>query len=116
MTYSRNLALGCIALVVILLAGGLDRPAAQNKPEGEMRWALYVTLSPVWFDPGEVVGQITPFWVLYALHDALVKPMPGNLMTPCLATGWTASPDGKVYEFALRKGLSLIHISEPTRQ
>ena len=52
MTLQRNLALGCIALVVILLAGGLDRAAAQNKPEGEMRWALYVTLSPVWFDPG----------------------------------------------------------------
>src|SRR5215470_17982452 len=68
----RRLTLGCAALVMALLAGGLvDRPAAENKPEGEMRWALYVTLSPVWFDPGEVVGQITPFWVLYALHDAL---------------------------------------------
>jgi hypothetical protein len=38
-----------------------------------MRWALYVTLSPVWFDPGEFQG-LTPFWVLYAIHDALVKP------------------------------------------
>ena len=38
-----------------------------------MRWALYVTLPPVWFDPGEVSGQLTPFWVLYAFHDALVK-------------------------------------------
>ena len=27
-----------------------------------MRWALYVTLSPVWFDPGEFQG-LTPFWV-----------------------------------------------------
>jgi hypothetical protein len=34
-----------------------------------MRWALYVTLPPVWFDPGEVWGQLTPFWVLHALHD-----------------------------------------------
>ncbi len=76
---TRRLAIGCLALVFVCLAGGLfDRPAAQTKPEGEMRWALYVTLSPVWFDPGEVVGQITPFWVLSALHDALVKPMPGN--------------------------------------
>ena len=30
--------------------------ALPYKPEGEMRWALYVTLSPSWFDPGEVVG------------------------------------------------------------
>src|SRR4030095_11145205 len=64
MNDKRRLALGSLALVIALLAGGfLDRSAAQNKPEGEMRWALYVTLSPVWFDPGEVVGQITPFWV-----------------------------------------------------
>src|SRR2546422_2797105 len=40
-----------------------------------------------------VLGQITPFWVLYAMHDALVKPMPGNLMTPGLAESWTVSPD-----------------------
>jgi len=41
-----------------------------------------VTLSPAWFDPGEVVGVLTPFWVLYALHDALVKPMSGNHLAP----------------------------------
>ena len=27
----------------------------------------------------ETPGIITPFMVLYALHDAMVKPMPGNL-------------------------------------
>ena len=113
MTLKRNLALGWLALVVILLAGGpVDRAAAQNKPEGEMRWALYVTLSPVWFDPGEVVGQITPFWVLYALHDALVKPMPGNQMTPSLAESWTVSPDQRAYEFKLREGLKF-HNGDP---
>ena len=108
-----RLAIGCLALVFVCLAGGLfDRPAAQTKPEGEMRWALYVTLSPVWFDPGEVVGQITPFWVLYALHDALVKPMPGNQMTPSLAESWTVSPDQRVYEFKLREGLKF-HNGDP---
>jgi peptide/nickel transport system substrate-binding protein len=70
-----------------------------------MRWALYVTVPPAWFDPGEVVGVITPFWVLYALHDALVKPMPGNHLTPSLAESWTVSPDQTVYEFKLREGL-----------
>ena len=86
MNTKRSLAVGCVFLLCGLLAGGLlDEAAAQAKPEGEMRWALYVTLSPVWFDPGEVSGQLTPFWVLYALHDALVKPMPGNLMSPSLA-------------------------------
>ena len=79
--------------------------ASQTKPEGEMRWAIYVTLAPQWFDPAEVLGQITPFWVLYAMHDALVKPMPGNLMTPSLAESWTVSPDQRAYEFKLREGL-----------
>src|SRR5437879_2895739 len=86
--------------------------AAQTKPEGEMRWAIYVTLAPQWFDPAEVMGQITPFWVLYAMHDALVKPMPGNLMTPSLAESWTVSPDQRTYEFKLREGLKF-HNGDP---
>src|SRR6185295_13285329 len=70
------------------------------------------TLAPQWLDPAEVQGQITPFWVLYAVHDALVKPMPGNLMTPSLAESWTVSPDGRVYEFKLREGLKF-HNGDP---
>src|SRR6266508_2083719 len=86
--------------------------ASQTKPEGEMRWAIYVTLAPQWFDPAEVLGQITPFWVLYAMHDALVKPMPGNLMTPSLAESWTVSADQRAYEFKLREGLKF-HNGDP---
>ncbi|OLC14850.1 MAG: hypothetical protein AUH29_09330 [Candidatus Rokubacteria bacterium 13_1_40CM_69_27] len=71
-----------------------------------------MTLSPLWFDPGEVVGQITPFWVLLALHDALVKPMPGNPMAPSLAESWTMSADQRVYEFKLREGLKF-HNGDP---
>jgi peptide/nickel transport system substrate-binding protein len=108
----RRLAPGCVLLCALLVGGLVRGAAAQPKPEGEMRWALYVTLSPVWFDPGEVVGQITPFWVLYAIHDALVKPMPGNLMAPSLAESWTLSADQRVYEFKLREGLKF-HNGDP---
>jgi peptide/nickel transport system substrate-binding protein len=102
-----------IGALSVLLSGGLvGDAAAQTTPEGEMRWALYVTLSPLWFDPGEVVGQLTPFWILYALHDALVKPMPGNLMSPSLAESWTVSRDQRVYEFKLREGLRF-HNGDP---
>jgi peptide/nickel transport system substrate-binding protein len=101
-----------LLLCAVLATAPLDDVAAQPRPEGEMRWALYVTLSPVWFDPGEVVGQITPFWVLYALHDALVKPMPGNRMAPSLAESWTVSADQRVYEFKLREGLRF-HNGDP---
>ncbi|MBM3220183.1 MAG: hypothetical protein FJZ38_16170 [Candidatus Rokubacteria bacterium] len=48
---------------------------------------------------------MTPFMVLYALHDALVKPMPGKPMAPRLAEGWTVSPDGLTYDFVLRQGV-----------
>jgi len=110
----RMRAVWCgLLLATMLLGGGPgEEAAAQAKPEGELRWALYVTLSPVWFDPGEVVGQLTPFWILYALHDAMVKAMPGNLMTPSLAESWTVSADQKVYEFKLREGLKF-HNGDP---
>ena len=51
-------ALAMIALsCALLVSGRLDEAASQPKPEGEMRWALYVTLFPLWLDPGEVVGN-----------------------------------------------------------
>ena len=102
-----------LTLVVLLLtASGLGPAGAQTKPEGEMRWALYVTLAPAWFDPAEVVGVLTPFWVLNAMHDAVVKPMPGNHQTPSLAESWKMSPDGLVYEFKLREGVKF-HNGDP---
>ena len=60
---------------------------------------------PTWFDPAETQGIITPFLVLYAIHDAMDKAMPGNATAPSLAESWQVSPDGRVYEFTLRKGV-----------
>ena len=109
----RTLVRACALSLTLVATGALFEPAAsQPKPEGEMRWALYVTLAPLWFDPGEVAGQITPFWVLYAIHVALVIPMPGNLMTASLAEAWTMSADQRVYEFKLREGLKF-HNGDP---
>src|SRR5690349_1016553 len=106
-----------LVIAVLLAAVAVSDASAQSraaaKPEGEMRWAVYVTLAPSWFDPGEVTGGfLTPFWVLYALHDALVKPMPGNLMTPSLAESWTVSKDALTYDFKLREGLKF-HNGDP---
>src|SRR5882672_11944758 len=85
---------------------GPGAAVAQTKPEGEMRFALYVTVAPAWLDPAEAVpDNITPFWIMYALHDALVKPMPGSSIASSLAESWTESPDKREYEFTLRKWL-----------
>ena len=112
MTTRRSTALVlALALTACSLAAS-SRAEAQARPDGEMRWALYLTLSPQWFDPAEVIGVITPFWVMYALHDALVKPMPGNMLAPSLAESWTVSPDQRVYEFKLREGLRF-HNGDP---
>jgi len=66
---------------------------AQPKPTGELVYALYATVAPGWFDPAETLGQITTFGILYALHDALMRPRPGAPMGPALAESWRESPD-----------------------
>src|SRR5262249_42957691 len=71
-----------------------------------------VSLAPVWFDPADISGIITPFMVLYALHDAMVKPMPGQLIAPSLAETWSASEDGLTCDFTLRQG-ALFHNGDP---
>jgi peptide/nickel transport system substrate-binding protein len=77
-----------------------------------MTWAVHVTIAPTWFDPAETPGIVTPFMLMYALHDAMFKPMPDNSMAPSLATGWQQSPDGLTYDFALRQGVEF-HNGDP---
>ena len=92
--------------VALALAFTLAIPAgALAAPEGQMSWALHFSLAPTLFEPAETPGVVSPFMVMYALHDALVKPLPGKNLAPALAESWSASPDGLVYEFVLRKGV-----------
>ena len=94
------------ALFGLLLAlSSMGEAARAAEPEGQLTWGVHISLAPTWFDPAETPGIITPFMVLYALHDALVKPMPGNALAPSLAESWTASEDGLKYTFVLRKGV-----------
>src|SRR4029450_1039205 len=67
----------------------LRTAAAQPRASrGEMTWALQLNIVPTWCDPAETPGLMTPYIFLYALHDALVKPMPDHPMAPSLATAW----------------------------
>src|SRR5262249_61607279 len=84
-------------------------PAA---PEGDFTLAVPVALARAWFAPAETPGVITPFLTLYALHDALVKPMPGQAFAPSLAESWTVSKDGLTHDFTLRKGVKF-HNGDP---
>src|SRR5262249_45512937 len=115
MRIARRLAT-MITVVLILIGGARSTAAAADArsgtPTGQVTWADHIPLAPTWFDPAETAGTITSYMVLYALHDAMVKPMPGNPMTPSLAESWSLSPDGLVYEFVLRRG-ARFHNGEP---
>jgi peptide/nickel transport system substrate-binding protein len=100
-----------LALVSLLLVAGVA-PVVAAPPDGTLAIGVHVTLVSRWLDPGETEALITPFMVLYALHDALVKPMPGGISTPSLAESWTMAKDGVTYDFVLRKG-ARFHNGEP---
>ena len=102
-------AAGALVLAVALLGPAAVSAAA---PSGQMTLVHGITIAPRWFDPAESEGLVTPFIFYYAMHDALVKPMPGQPMAPCLAESWRASPDGLTYEFTLRKG-ARFHNGDP---
>ena len=88
-------------VVVLLGAAGLllgmaQGAAGQTAPR-EFVVAWHVTLAPTWFDPSTAPPQITPFGLLYAIHDALLRPLPGQKMGSRLAEAWSESPDGLTY-------------------
>ena len=105
-----------LLLALVVVAAVAARADAQGRrseaPAGQMTWAVHFSLAPTFFDPAETPGIITPFLVLYALHDGLVKPMPGKPQAGSLAESWSVSADGLVYEFVLRHGVKF-HNGDP---
>src|SRR5438445_12730762 len=93
-----------LATRVLLAVLAVAAPAIAA-PEGQMTWGVHISLAPTWFDPAETLGIITPFMVMYAIHDALAKAMPGNPVAPTLAESWPVAPDGPVYGFPLPAGV-----------
>src|SRR5712672_3583202 len=100
-----------IALAGLALTAGIPGRLAAA-PQSQLTWGVHISLAPTWFDPAETPGIISPFMVMYALHDALVKPMPGQPMGASLAESWSASEDALVYDFTLRDGAKF-HNGEP---
>ena len=108
----KLLVIRSVFAAVILWAVASWSIAAAEPPAGTMTWGVHVTLAARWLDPSDTEAFITPFLVLYALHDALVKPMPGQALAPSLAQSWSASEDGLTYEFVLRESAKF-HNGDP---
>jgi peptide/nickel transport system substrate-binding protein len=99
------------ALAAAAAIGSGARAAQAAGATGQLVYGVHISLAPTWFDPAETQGIITPYMLLYALHDGLVKPMPGEPHATCLAQSWSAAEDGLSYEFMLRKE-ALFHNGE----
>ena len=108
MTRRDLLAAGALGLA----AGSVPGMALAAGAQDQLTWAIHVSLAPTWFDPADTLGIITPFMVLYALHDAMVKPMPENAHAPCLAESWSTSKDNLTHDFVIRDGVHF-HNNEP---
>jgi peptide/nickel transport system substrate-binding protein len=106
----RRAVILVIAVGAAVWSGPSVVPAAG--PEGTITWGLHVTLAARWLDPLETEALLTPYMVLYAIHDALVKPMPSGILAPSLAESWSISKDGRSWDFALRKGIRF-HNGDP---
>ena len=107
-----KLTTSTILALVLMLGSSNGELAAQAQPDGQLNIAFDTSIAPTFLDPAETPGIGTPFVFLYALHDALIKPLPGNDMAPCVAESSKESPDGLVYEFKLRDGLRF-HNGDP---
>jgi peptide/nickel transport system substrate-binding protein len=99
-------------LALTALGGTAGGTGAFAGSQGQLTYGVHVSLAPAWFDPGEAAGIITPYMLLYGLHDALVKAMPDNKQAPSLAESYLASEDGLTHEFVLHKGATF-HNGDP---
>ena len=106
----RSVRIVLVSLALIALSSATGH--AQGQPDGQLTIAFDASIAPAFLDPADTAGLGTPFVFLYALHDALIKPLPGHDMAPCLAESWRESSDGLTYEFKLREGLRF-HNGDP---
>src|SRR5437764_11269420 len=86
-------------IVFAVLSASMPAAAA---PEGTLTIGMHFTPVTRWLDPAEGESTITPYFLLYALHEALLKPMPGVGSGPSLAESWSMANDMLAADFTLR--------------
>src|SRR5439155_10743550 len=101
---SRYFSIALLCVVTMLTSPALAAP------EGTLTFGLHYSLPSL--DPADTESIITPYLTLYAIHDALLKPMPGAASAPSLAESWTMARDGLSAEFTLRPNVRF-HDGDP---
>ncbi len=96
-----------LVILLAILWGYLLNPGgfAEAAPQGVLKQAIHWGISADWLDPASTGYTGAAQLAMYLFHDALLKPMPGGTYTPCLAESYAISPDARVYEFKLRRGV-----------
>ncbi|HEX2173952.1 MAG TPA: ABC transporter substrate-binding protein [Dehalococcoidia bacterium] len=80
--------------------------------QGTVTYMFEASITPAWVDPQENPSIITPYFIQFALHDAVVKPLPGMAFAPSLAESYEIASDYRSATFTLRPNLKF-HNGDP---
>ena len=84
---------------------------ARSQSDSRIVWASHISRAHLVY-LAETPGIVTPFMLLYALHDAVLKAMPGKPAELCIAESHSEAADGLSHQFELRAG-AMFHNGEP---
>ena len=113
----RAIVFGSVILLILAVPHFTPFGVWAQTPKGVMKGAWNFNISADWLDPSITApSSSTNFFPLYIFHDALVKPMPDAVYSPCVAESWTISPDYRTYSFKLRKGVKFHNGDEVTSE
>ena len=95
-----------LAVVAFIVAAGLGPIGpARAEPQGQITYAMHVTIAAAWFDPAENTGIATPFMVQEALHDSQrLRCGFGNVVSRHRSTPSSASVVSRKVTARMRSG------------
>jgi oligopeptide transport system substrate-binding protein len=115
---SRRQSAALVVLVGILIAGPLAAAPVEEASSPPQQGGTYHRLAPanpVTLDPARM-NETLSRTVAHPLFDRLVQFDKALAIRPALAESWRASRDGRVWTFALRKGVKFHHGRELTAE
>jgi hypothetical protein len=99
-----------VGLIMGMVVAAVDAVAAGPRPpEGQLTVGLNFTIAPTHLESSETTSVVTSAIVLYAFHDGLLKPSPGNPMTPALAESWLVASRSPPSPVPMRRYASNSH-------